>query len=331
MPIGVRPLSSIDASLATERNPLRRAKGVEWPTVALAAGIYGSWLAVSATHAWLGYWISAPALALLVAWHSSLQHEIIHGHPTRSRWLNAAIGFWPLSLWLPFECYRQSHLRHHRDERLTDPFDDPESYYWSAESWHALGPLGRSLVRVQTTLGGRIVIGPLWTVQCFLRREAALLLRGEPRAARIWALHGAGVAALVVWLEFVCGMSVWSYLLLAVYPGTAILLIRSFAEHRACKGVAERTAIVENARLLGPLYLFNNLHAAHHDRPALPWYRLAEFYRRDRDRLIAENGGLVYDGYLDVAGRYLLRPHDGAVHPFACRASERGTAPEPAG
>jgi hypothetical protein len=68
-------------------------------------------------------------------------------HPTRVRWINTLIGCWPLALWLPFENYRHSHLTHHRDERLTDPLDDPESYYWWREDWAALGPLGRRLVR----------------------------------------------------------------------------------------------------------------------------------------------------------------------------------------
>jgi len=52
----------------------------------------------------------------------SLQHEIIHGHPTRKRWLNNLIGQWPLALWLPFENYRHSHLAHHNDEVLLDAF-----------------------------------------------------------------------------------------------------------------------------------------------------------------------------------------------------------------
>jgi len=74
-------------------------------------------------------------------------------------------------------------------------------------------------------------------------------------------------------------------------------------------------AIVENALILGPLFLFNNLHAAHHLRHRLPWYRLPKFYRLNRAALIERNGGLVYQGYFDVARRYLLRRHDSPVHP----------------
>ena len=77
----------------------------------------------------------------------------------------------------------------------------------------------------------------------------------------------------------------------------------------------ERTAIVENAKILGPLFLFNNLHAAHHLRGGLPWYQIPTFYRLNRAALIEHNGGLVYNSYLEVARRYLLKPHDSPLHP----------------
>ncbi len=45
------------------------------------------------------------------------------------------------------------------------------------------------------------------------------------------------------------------------------------------------------------------------------------WYKANRARLIEANGGLVYDGYLEVARRFLFTPHDVNVHPFA--AGER--------
>jgi hypothetical protein len=48
----------------------------------------------------------------------------------------------------------------------------------------------------------------------------------------------------------------------------------------------------------------------------LPWYSIPAWYRQNRERLIRENNGLVYDGYLDVARRYLFRPHDRLLHPL---------------
>ena len=92
----------------------------------------------------LPLWALTIVDAWTTAWHMSLQHEIIHGHPTRKRWINNLIGQWPLALWLPFENYRHSHLAHHNDERLTDPLDDPESYYWRQEDWDASRPFRAS-------------------------------------------------------------------------------------------------------------------------------------------------------------------------------------------
>jgi fatty acid desaturase len=145
---------------------------VEWPTLALVAVIYGSWLGLTYGHDAVSPWLLVPAGAWLVCWHSSLQHEVLHGHPTRNASLNRAIAFPPLALWLPFDRYRALHLKHHHDERLTDPLDDPESRYLTPDSWQQLGHIGRLLVRAQSAMVGRLIIGPFWSVGCFLIVEA---------------------------------------------------------------------------------------------------------------------------------------------------------------
>jgi fatty acid desaturase len=155
------------APLGVAPAQLGRVPDVEWPTLALAAGIYGAWLALTFWHAALPPWLVYPALAWLVAWHGSLQHEVIHGHPTRIRAVNDAIGFPPLALWLPYALYREGHLRHHVDWRLTDPFDDPESAYWTEDQWAALSRPGQFLVRAQTTFLGRMLLGPPWVIGRF--------------------------------------------------------------------------------------------------------------------------------------------------------------------
>ena len=66
------------------------------------------------------------------------------------------IGCWPLSLWLPYSIYRSTHLAHHRDENLTDPLEDPESYYWADGSGAGSGRSGVRSLHAQTTLLGRI-------------------------------------------------------------------------------------------------------------------------------------------------------------------------------
>lgn len=288
---------------------------LEWPTLALIALIYGGWLAITWFAYALPWWIVSGVGALLITWHSSLQHELIHGHPTAWRGLNRALAFPPLSLWLPFELYRRSHLVHHRDERLTDPLDDPESYYWMPEHWAELGAVGRFLVRLQSTFVGRVVLGPAWNIGRFLMTEMALLFGPKHANIRVWSNHLIGCAVVLWWVHAICGISIWFYLLCIVYPGTSLLLIRSFAEHRAAEGICERTAIVENSPFLGLLFLYNNLHAAHHAEPMMPWYEIPAWYRANRARLVLENDGLIYDGYWDVARRFFFISHDRPIHP----------------
>jgi fatty acid desaturase len=293
----------------------RVRRNVEWPTVALAALIYGLWLA--ATFFWRA--LPGPALfglgGVAVAWQMSLQHEVIHNHPTRWRSFNRAIGAWPLSLWLPYEIYRVSHLQHHNDNRLTDPLDDPESYYFNQAQWRALRPLGRGLWRAQSTLAGRLVLGPALAMVRLWKAEIERIVRGDRRHLAMLARHCGQAAAVLVWVVGVCGMPPWLYFWAFVYVGTALALIRSFAEHRAENDVERRTAIVEGSFLLGPLFLFNNLHAAHHLRSGMAWYDIPRWYRLNRAALLAHNGGLVYRSYFDVARRYLFTPHDAALHP----------------
>jgi fatty acid desaturase len=304
-----------DLALDRGRSRPRLRRAVEWQTVTLAMGIYGGWLAVTAAYPYLPLWLVSPIGALLLTVHASFQHEVLHGHPTRWRGVNTAVGNVPLSLWLPYRRYKQTHLQHHVDERLTDPLDDPESYYWTAERWELLGPAGRALVRAQTTLAGRVVIGPFWSIGRFLYDEAGRVIAGKSGARRIWAEHLLLCVPVVAWVTLVGGMPLWLYVIAMVVPGTGVLLIRSFAEHKALPEARERVAIVENARLLGPLFLYNNLHALHHERPQIPWYEYPAWYRENRDRLVRENGGLVYASYLDVARRFLFRSHDTPRHP----------------
>jgi fatty acid desaturase len=292
----------------------------------LGAFIYGLWFVATFFHDRLPLWVLTPVAAWTVAWHMSLQHEVIHGHPTRLRWMNSLIGAWPLALWLPFEDYRRTHLTHHRDERLTDPLDDPESYYWRQEDWDALGRTGRFFVRLQSTLLGRMAFGPIWACTMLWTREIKRLVRFDRRALRDVALHFLELGVVLFWVIGVCKMPIVKYVLCFAYPGTALALVRSFAEHRAESQVERRTAIVERSWLLGPLFLFNNLHVAHHMRPALPWYKLPRWYAVNRATLLQNNGGLLYVTYFDVLRRYLLWPHDQALHPLRSSGSEKRAA-----
>ncbi len=300
---------------ASKSIPHVRSAKVELPTLILAVAIYGGWVLL--THFWqsIAVWLLAPLAAWTIAWHGSLQHEVMHGHPTRNRRINDAIGWPPISLWLPYPIYKLTHLRHHRDERLTDPLDDPESFYVTEDAWARLGHWQRSILSFNQTLLGRLLLGPAFMIGFFLVSEARLIARGDQRRRDIWAWHAVGVTIVLVWVLVVCGMPLWLYLLGFVYAGGALTRIRSFAEHRFAERHEERTAIVEHGGPLALLFLNNNLHVLHHLRPAIAWYDLPSLYRAHRVAILERNGGLVYRSYGELFARFFMRPHDDLLHP----------------
>jgi alkyl hydroperoxide reductase subunit AhpC/fatty acid desaturase len=290
---------------------VRRTSGrVEWPTLGIAAAIYGGWILLTAMSRHLPWPLLAAAGGWLVAWHGSLQHETIHGHPTRSRAVNDAIGFVPLSLWLPYAIYRRDHLAHHSSPWITHPHDDPESRYLltNVRGWVWLAHL-------QRTLFGRLVLGPLCSVIALVREEGRRLQHAPRAVLQDWGPHLVAVAALVLWIEAI-GLGLISYLLLFVYPGMALTLLRSFAEHRADIPGPSRAVTVERGGLLGLLFLNNHFHVAHHERPGLPWYRLPAYQRHHRRRLSGA-GTVTYSSYGAIVRRFAFRGHHQLYHPAA--------------
>ncbi len=309
-------MSASPTVIERPRNDVAALPAIEWPTVVLIVFAYGGWLVLTQAYGEWPLWLVAPCTAVLLTLHSSLQHEILHGHPTRSTTINRLLGIVPLSLWMPYDRFRALHMAHHVNERLTDPLDDPETNYVTPDEWQGRTRVERWIFQLQLTLAGRMLIGSWWRMGAFLASEAKAFRRNAPGVRAAWLMHLVLCAIVVYWVAVACGIPLWIYLLAMVIPGNAILLVRSFAEHRALANARERTAIVENSWLLGPLFLFNNLHSLHHDEPLLPWYRYNARYRVARDRLIAENGGLVYSTYFEVAQRFLLRMHDQPQHPL---------------
>jgi fatty acid desaturase len=294
------------------------AESIEAPTCLLACIIYGGWLALTLSWHALPVWAVVPLGAWLCAWHMSLQHELIHGHPTRCAAVNHALAAPPLNLWLPFALYREQHLRHHRDSHLTDPLEDPESTYMSPEAWAASSPLRRWVQCACNSLAGRVLLGPAFAIAGFWVRQARLLPGKAPLG--VWLGHAAGVCLVLGWVCGVCHIDAWAYAACFVYPGTALTLVRSLAEHRAADRPEDRTAVVEKAGLLGLLFLNNNLHVLHHERPGVPWYALPSEWRRSRASLLEGRRGPLYRGYREVAARYAWRPQHPGPHP-ATRSS----------
>ena len=286
---------------------------IEWPTLALIGGCYTVW---GMAGWWL--WPTVPALALAVmalmaALHSSLVHECLHGHPTRNRRVNEALVALPLSLIHPYRRYRTTHLAHHHDARLTDPFEDPESYYKARWQFAAMPGWLCAVLWVNNTMLGRIVLGPVLGAAGFLASEARLLRAGTRGVRRAWALHLAGLVPVLAVITAL-GIPLWLYLLAVAWPALSLIAIRTYAEHQWHETPEGRTIIVENSPLSW-LFLHNNLHIVHHQIPGAPWYALPRLYRERRDDWQALNGGYVYRSYWQLFRAHALHAKEPVAHP----------------
>lgn len=296
---------------------VRTYEAIEWPTLALIGACYAVWLGAGLLYAHAPL-VSILLLALTIVLHSSLQHEAIHRHPMGSAGLNEALVWLPLGLLVPYRRYRQQHLQHHNDSRLTDPYDDPESYYRARADWQRLPRAWRAVLTWNNMLLVRMLIGPVLTTIVFLKTEAKALLRpaDHHRARQVrmaWALHAIGLVAVALIVRFVFAMPIGAYLLSA-YAGLSLLALRSFCEHRWAEQPEARTVIVERS-LLGPLFLNNNLHLVHHTHPGMPWYDLPAAYHARRSEWRAINDDYVFRGYGEVLRNFGLRAKEPVPHP----------------
>lgn len=282
---------------------------VEWPTVGVAVAVAGGFAAVLVGHDSLPTAVVLVALAILGGWYNSLQHEVIHDHPTPWRPLNTALAIVPLGLVMRFADYRDTHIAHHRSPALTDPDLDPESFYVSTATWRRYGPVRRAHVQIQRTLLGRLVLGPFVLAARHWRygfRSMDTLVS----AARVVG-HISGVAAVLAVVRW-SGLPIWVYVIGVAWGGGAISLLRSFAEHRLPDG-GTRSAVVRSGWFFSLLYLNNNLHHTHHAQPWLPWFQLPAAHVASDGDGVASAGAGLYRGYGEIVRRYLLRPFDRPV------------------
>lgn len=286
----------------------------EWPTLLVMVATYVLW--ALGTLAWdQSAILSVVLTALCIAQFSSLQHEVLHGHPFASRTLNEALVFPALTLVMPFERFRDLHLQHHFDPNLTDPYDDPESNFHDPQVWARLSQARQSLHRFNNTLCGRMVVGPAISCWSLIRDDLALYRRGTPGIARAWVLNGIGVALVLAWLLMVASMPVWGYLI-AAYLGYSLLKIRTYLEHRAHETFRARTVVIEDRGPLSLLFLNNNFHVVHHMHPTTPWYRLPALYASRRAHFLRRNDAYMYSGYGEIFRQYFFRAKDPVPHPI---------------
>lgn len=289
---------------------------IDWPTIFLAIGVYGAWIALTLSYHALPWFVILPLGAIVVCLQGSLQHEATHGFPTKWEAVNSWIVGWPLWLWLPYLSYRLTHRTHHVDENLTNPELDPESNYLTAAQIVAMSPVRRWVRARMRTVAGRMLLGPAYF--CFFSwREKILAVRdGRWRRLRPLLWHIPAATIILYWVLVVCDIPFWAYVAFFAYPGTALTVLRSYAEHRAAGPIQQRTVTCEANRFWSWLYLYNNLHLTHHRHPRHAWHQRPRLYRAEKAGISPENGYYVMPGYRAVFANWLLKPKEPMLHPL---------------
>jgi fatty acid desaturase len=284
----------------------------EWRTLLVVAAVYGLTVLTVVRYEVLTPWLAVPMLAILGAWHLSMQHEVLHGHPFKNQFLNDAIGGIPVTLWIPYLAFKKDHHEHHLSD-LTNPALDNESYYVSQEQWDKAGRIRRAAWTANRTILFRMFV---WTIVSTITYVLTVLkraVRNEKSDRLAVMLHIIGVA-FVVYLVSLSSMPLWQFALGTVYGGRILNAIRPFPEHKYQSGVETRTAMIMAGRFMSLLMLNNNLHVAHHEEPGVPWYRYDNLMQRVNAVERARDAGVLYEGgYAEIFRRFSFTPVDSPV------------------
>ena len=284
----------------------------EWKTLGVIVAVYGLTVLTVVRYDVLTPWLAIPMLAVLGAWHLSMQHELLHGHPFRNQFINDAIGIIPVTLSIPYLAFKKDHHEHHKSD-LTNPELDNESFYVTQEQWDNAGPIRRAAWTANRTILFRMFV---WTIVSTISYVTLVLkraIRNEQGDRLAVVLHVIGVVA-VVYLVSLSSMPLWQFALGTVYGGRILNAIRPFPEHKYQNGVETKTAMIMAGPFMSLLMLNNNLHIAHHDDPKIPWYRVNELSKRVNAVERAREAGVLYEGgYAEVFRKFSFTPVDSPV------------------
>lgn len=292
----------------------RVSRTIEWPTLAMLVACYAGWILSTTWCVTLWLPLGLVLTTVFIALHSSLTHEVLHGHPFRSRQLSEATVFPCLGLFIPYQRFRDLHLAHHQDSILTDPYDDPESNYMDPKVWVTLPRWFQRVLMFNNTLLGRLIVGPLLGQIAFMKADWRAIRAGDASVLKGWLWQVPAVIPVLIWVAW-APMPFWAYLA-AAYAGLAILKIRTFLEHRAHERASGRTVVVEDRGPLAWIFLNNNLHVVHHMHPKVAWYDLPQLYAKNREKYLARNDGYRYGSYAEIFRQHFLNPKDPVPHPL---------------
>ena len=289
-------------------------RSIEWPTLILMLCVYGAYAFGAFVVLPVSFILGLLIIVIAGVLHSSLTHEVLHGHPFKSAIAHALLVFPALIIFIPYLRFKDTHLEHHRDERLTDPYDDPETNFMDPQVWDQLPKWRQSLHQFNNTLLGRMFVGPILSQIAFMRADLRLILAGDRRVALGWFLHVPSLIVAYVMVVMVADVRIWLWVL-AAYLSMAILKIRTYLEHRVHDHPRGRSVVVEDRGLLSFLFLNNNLHSVHHAHPSVPWYALPRLFASKRDRFLTMNDGYHFGCYGEVIRKFAINRKDPVAHP----------------
>ncbi|MZR29400.1 fatty acid desaturase [Sneathiella litorea] len=287
----------------------------EIKTLALIISCYGIWGLVLFGPVSLPVWLMALLLIPTITFHSSLQHECIHGHPFIDRRLNDLIVSPPIGLFLPYPRFKELHLTHHLRARITNPTEDPESWYITRREWANFSRFQKLMRNANNILVGRMIIGPALSIISLIYADFQKIRKSNWQLLGVWTMHLVLAFTLLVIIENFSNISIVGYLI-ATYFSMSLLMIRTFLEHQAHPDRRARSVLIDDKGLLRFLFLNNNLHAVHHAFPSVAWYRLPGLFRLHRDRLIEMNKGYFYKNYTEVFRAYGFVQKEPVVYPL---------------
>ena len=159
-----------------------------------------------------------------------------------------------------------------------------------------MGPIQRRLLTFNQTMAGRLLIGPPLRLWSLVTKETRRVRQGDYSHLPHWAVHVRRRRCCCSGSSPASALSVVAVLLArrlpGLEPGIAACLHRTPRRRRLAR--ANRVGRIEC--VFGLMYLYNNLHVAHHLKPTMPWYDIPRFYREHRGELLANNGHFVYRG-----------------------------------
>lgn len=281
---------------------------------------YGLWLTITLVTGGVTVlsWGSASGwvwLILYSAIHQSAtarQHELAHGTPFRTRWINEL--FFHFSSFITLSegnYYRWRHARHHTHTIIVGR--DPEIQSVRPPE---IVTLLINLLNLRTILV---------TLTDFARRAAGDLGQGEhfiPEGQQGKVIWSARVYLMLI-LAIVGGsvaLSSWLPLLLTIGPrviGAPLYAVLHFTQHAGLDEDVYDHRLNSRTIYMNPVlrFLYGNMnyHIEHHIFPMVPYYRLPELHELIKDQCPPPKHGLI-DAYRDIVPALIRQLRDPSYH-----------------